>query len=119
MDTKIEKIIDALIKKSDAGEVVWSSTSSKDGFKLQLKDSTLCILRNDNGGRVVYKLWIYNANGDMIVNLGMESSTIPNKFRALYDSARKAFYQEDSTLQSILSQLNTTGKIGEDDSLPF
>lgn len=119
MEKNIEIIVDALIKKSDAGEVKWSATSNKNGFKLQLKDSSLCISRMVNEGNVNYVLWIYNANGDLIVNQSINSSNLPNKFRNLYESAKKAFYQEDATLKSILDQVNTSGKIGEDDDLPF
>lgn len=119
MDTKIDNIVDALIKKSNAGDVIWSLMSNKDGFKLQLKDSTLCIQRRANDGRVVYLLWIYNANGNLIVNQSMDSSITHNRFRDLYESARKVFYKEDATLKSILDQVNAIGKIGEDDNLPF
>lgn len=119
MDTKIENIIDALIKKSNDGEVVWSKMSNKEGFKLQLSDSTLCVLRNNNNARIVYYLRIYNADGNMIVNESVDAAIRPNKLVALYESANQAFYKKDSTLESILNQLNTTGKIGVDDNLPF
>lgn len=119
MGNNIDAIVEALIKKSEAGEVVWNMTSSKEGFKLQLKNATLSIVRKNNTGRVVYVLWITNANGDLIVNQSIDSLINPNKFRNLYDVAKKAFYQEDATLKSVLEQVNSDGKIGEDDSLPF
>jgi hypothetical protein len=119
MKTKSTVPLTRLIKKSDAGEVVWSNTSNKDGFKLQLKDSVLCIMRKVNEGRAFYSLWIYNSNGDVIVNQNIDSSIMPNKFRALYESARRVFYKEDATLESILKQVNSPSMIGESDDLPF
>ncbi len=119
MDAKIEKIIETLIKRNEADEVIWTLTSSKEGFQLQLSDSVLRVLRKNINGNIIYSLQIYNANGIMIVNQSVDGSVSPNRLKDLYESAKRVFYKKDATLNSILSQLDTTGKIGEDDSLPF
>lgn len=120
MEANIEEIVKALVKKTGEGDVVWNLSSSKDEFKLQLKDSTICISRKGVGaGRVAYVLQIYNANGICIINEAMESSVSPNILRDLYTASKDSFLKKDETLQSILRQVNGVGKIGEDDSLPF
>ena len=120
MDAKIEEIVKLLIKKTSEGDVLWNLSSSNDEFKLQLKDSTICISRKGiSSNRVVYALQIYNANGNIIINDAMDSSVSPNMLRDLYTASKESFLKKDETLQSILLQVKGVGKIGEDDSLPF
>lgn len=119
MDAKIEKIVEALIKRNETDEVIWTLTSSNEGFQLQLSDSVLRVLRKNINGNIIYLLQIYNANGVMIVNQSVDGSVSPNRLKDLYESAKRVFYKKDATLDSILNQLNNNGKIGEDDSLPF
>ena len=120
MDANIEEIVKLLIKKTSEGDVLWNLSSSNDEFKLQLKDSAVCISQKGGGtNRVAYVLQIYNENGNIIVNDAMDSSVSPNMFRDLYTVSKESFLKKDETLQSILQQVKGVGKIGEDDSLPF
>lgn len=119
MDDKVEKIVKSLIGKSDNGDVFWNSSSNKEGFKLQLNEATLCVLRKDSGNGIYYILEIYNVNGERIVNQSISGTIQPNLLKDLYCSAKRSYYKEDATLKSILNQVTLPGKIGEDDSLPF
>ena len=120
MEANIEEIVNALIKKTREGNVVWNLSSSKNEFKLQLKDSTICISHMVIRQNVFkYTIQIYNANGNVIVNQSLDGTLATNELRDLYKAANDSYFKKNETLQSILAQVNTEGKIGEDDSLPF
>lgn len=75
------------------------------------------VQRKDSDDKVIYMLWIYNVNGNMITNQGMESFVTFYRFKILCEFACRVRYQLDATLKSIMDQVNATAQIGMDENL--
>lgn len=131
MDTELESIINQLISKTKAGEVIWNKTATPNEFCLFLNAATILThmyyvkTTSFTAGVKMAECVVKNIRGDIVMRANSAVDSEDGELLySLYDSAFRAYTGKDEVVASILGQLESSGQIGTavdktSDDLPF
>lgn len=129
-----KKLIEKLLVKTIAGQVIWNETGNGKQFKVQLPKGAITIDRywvadeygDPNVGVVYIDIEILNENGQSIERLSFPEHSDDGKVLLdLYDAARRFYYKVEETFKNIINELDTDKIIGKQvnknspEDLPF
>lgn len=104
MDDKLRKLVDRLLKKTQAGELRWSETSSPESFQTSFPDYSIEVEKNKD----LVLLRIYNSDGRIIESVVEKVSSFRDDAEALselHDAARRQALGVEKALDDILASL--------------
>jgi hypothetical protein len=116
MENKILNIINIFKEKTISGDAVWTRTSSDNEFKIQFANATITTDNWFVDNKMCFDFVILNQNGDTIERLSITDEDFLNSDYALlssfYETVKNSYYKVDETIDSIIKELNTSKKIG-------
>ncbi|MBS7563579.1 hypothetical protein KHS38_04095 [Mucilaginibacter sp. Bleaf8] len=114
-------LIKKLFEKTKSKAAIWQKSSTQGQFQLQLSSGIVTVSKYDgdyNNNPAVF-ISIYNASGDRIDTLNVESDdhefVLANE---LYSMVRRSYYKVDETIDGFFDELNSDKVIGETSSAP-
>jgi len=113
MDHKVQSILDSLLIKTRDGKAMWRESSRYGEYLLSMQDSTITISKISSDDSE-YILNIFNNTGNLVINYKVDSSN-QNFFALnnLYFAVIEYYNKVDTTLLSIMSQLNSSDIVGD------
>lgn len=117
----IKILIKKLKKKTEAGQAIWSKTTSDTEFKLELNKGAItidCWLADDFF--TYADLSVFNDVGEIIqreiFNNNHESF---NELFEIYEIVKRSYYKIDETLMTIFEELDSPKIVGKDSNKGF
>ena len=114
MEDRIREIIGALISKTRARQVMWRESGRYGEYLLMLGDSSITIA-NSHSSDNEFNIKIFNNRGSIVIDYRATYSSSVELFTLLSDlyvAVTEYCNQIDSTLLSILQQLNSQEVVG-------
>lgn len=122
MTENFQLLVDKLKNKTLAKQAIWIKTSRDNEFRLELSKGAITTDNwvDENDGRSLVDLLIFNDNGDIIDRV-VYSSEKDNDYGTLvelHSLAKKAYYKVDETLKGILEELDSDKTLGSEKTDP-
>lgn len=113
MDHKVQSIVESLLIKTRDGKAMWRESSRYGEYLLLMQDSTITISNisaQDSG----FILNIFNNTGNLVINYKADNSNVNFLLlNNLYLAVVEYYNKVDTTLLSIINQLNSSEIIGD------
>ncbi len=104
--SKIYKIIDQLLKKTEARELKWDSSGVDDEFQVSLLSSIIIVGKGEDSSGTIYYLRIYNLKGDKIFHNSFSMGEQFHKLGSLFREITEYYFKADDTINNTLDELN-------------
>lgn len=114
MEDKIREIIGTLISKTRARQALWRESGRYGEFLLILEDSSITV-SSTHSAHNEFNIKIFNSRGSIVIDYRANENNSTELFALLmnlYVAITEYCNQIDSTLLSILNQLNSGEVIG-------
>jgi len=108
-------VINGLLKKSLSKEVIWDVTTNPNVFVVYFKDSSLTLHQHNNQNESWVSVDVIDYKGDRIDGFWVSEEENDDWaiINELFSVARRSALAIDTTIQSMLTEINQMGIVGK------
>lgn len=107
-NTKMKKLINTLLSRTQNGQVSWDSASNEGSFIWSAKSGSVMVFPTDNDGRAPWSVRLIAGDGQTIEEESYDGGDEDYEIAYdLYRAARSNALDIDRTIDSLLNELGT------------
>lgn len=101
-------LVDAMVAKTNSGELVWEATFDDDMFETTLKSSSIRIMKNNNR----FIITVLGKDGAVLErfnndDLGLQRPQYEDIVKNIYEVIRRKALKVDETIDALLDELKS------------